>query len=157
MRILGIDPGSNKSGAYAVLQDGQWVASNLLPLAGGWASAGQQVHELLAHIAPDLAIVEYASPRPGAGVTGMFKYGGAYALVLGVIGIIGTPVKLVVPQIWKPAMALGRDKDNSIALALELYPNSNLVPQPRGRANNHNIAEAVLIARWGAIFYGDIA
>lgn len=84
----------------------------------------------------------HAMPSDG-GVSG-FSFGTTYGVILGSLGAFGCRPTLISPASWKRYYGLiGCTKKASIELAKEAYPNqADLI-------KSHDLAEAVLIARWG--------
>jgi crossover junction endodeoxyribonuclease RuvC len=145
--ILGIDPGL--SGALA-LYNGQWTLLDM-PVVGD-----AKRHEIngpllcawLREHAPDHAFIEYASARPGQGITSMFRFGVAYGATKMALAACGVAFTVVTPVKWKPAVGIstGADKEASRQRALQLFPDqaANLA-----RKKDHARADAMLIAHFG--------
>lgn len=103
---------------------------------------------LAAHIAlaePDVVVLEKVHSMPKQGVASSFKFGKNYGIVIGVVGGLRHPLVKMTPQEWKRVNGLiGKDKDASRQLAMELWPhlaNHFHMRKDDGRA------EAALIAR----------
>lgn len=168
--VFGVDPGL--TGAIAVVLAGQYVHTNDMPTVGRGKLGRQNVcpTQLAEYITSFtgrvglehmLAVVEQVNgmnPRGKdgkerrAGGNGMFRFGKACGVVEGVFGALQIPVHFVVPHVWKRALGLiGKDKEASRALAIELFPDA-----PLSRKRDHGRAEALLIAKWG-IEHGNFA
>jgi hypothetical protein len=147
--ILGIDPGL--TGGVALLRaDGGLEFAEGMPVRQA-AVATVDVDQLRAwmqqRIAPwtdAFAYVERAQAMPQQGVSSAFNYGLLFGSVLTALASLGIGYELVAPAKWKRDVGLNRDKRQSIALALQYYP--QLAPL---RAKDDGIAESVLLARWG--------
>ncbi|TQV61938.1 MAG: crossover junction endodeoxyribonuclease RuvC [Halothiobacillaceae bacterium] len=151
--ILGIDPGL--TGALAIL-DTQGRVSLLEDLPTVHRGSGKVKRELdpagLTHLlrphAPmiRLALVEAVASRPGQGVASVFSLGHTLGVIHGVLAAMGIPWQPVTPSTWKKSAGLGTDKEASRAMAARLYPSIQL-----HRKADHNLAEALLIARHGLV------
>lgn len=153
--ILGIDPGL--TGALAILdREGRAGMVEALPTLQRGRGKGRVRRELdaagLAHLlrpyARDirLALVEAVASRPAQGVASVFSLGHSLGLIHGVLGALSIPWQPVTPAAWKKAMKLDGDKEASRAMAARLFPSI-----PLHRKADHNLAEALLIARYGAM------
>ena len=148
MNILGIDPGL--SGAFALYQDGQWILLDM-PIAGDAKRHeinGPEVCHWLREQRPDHAFIEFASARPGQGVTSMFRFGCSYGALKMALAACGVPYTVVAPAKWKSAVGVptGADKEASRQRALQLFPDQagNLT-----RKKDHARADAMLLAYFG--------
>ena len=93
------------------------------------------------------AVVEKVSAMPGQGVSGMFRFGTSYGIVLGVLGALEIPTRLVTPGRWKAdAGLLKKDKDVSRLKAIEEFP---AMAGYLVRKKDVGRADAIWIARWG--------
>ncbi len=153
MLILGVDPGI--TGALALLdpQGRVEMAEDLpsLQRGGGRGRVRREVdpaglaHLLRPHAAHiRLALVEAVASRPGQGVASVFSLGHSLGAIHGVLGALGVPVHPIAPSVWKKALGLGADKEEARAMAARLFPMI-----PLHRKADHNMAEALLIARYG--------
>lgn len=142
--LLGIDPGI--SGAIACLEgdDLLWVTD--MPVADGEVLGPVLAARVLAGLGDRRAVVERAQSMPGMGVTGAFRYGAGYGVILGVLGALSIPFDTVRPTAWKKAAGLaGKDKPASRRRAIELWPQH---AERFARAKDDGRAEAALIARY---------
>ena len=89
-----------------------------MPVVDGNIDAATLTAHVRAH-APNFAIIEIASSRPGQGVSSVFKYGCGYGQILGVLAALEIPVHLVSATKWKRHFNLDRDKEKSRALSGE--------------------------------------
>lgn len=142
--ILGIDPGV--SGAVAWLwKDGGYVKCEDMPVANKRVNAAELV-KLLKHDKIDMAYLEYVHSGQ-KGKIAAFSLGHASGVVEGVLQALRIPYQTITPQEWKKHFKLtGKDKDASRLLAQQLYPDA-----PLGLKKDHGLAEALLIARYGAL------
>ena len=81
---------------------------------------------------------------PKQGVASTWTFAEGYGVVLGVLGALQVPVRLVTPRTWKEAAGLGKDKNASRQRAVELWPHCSLL---FARVKDDGRAEAALIAR----------
>jgi len=149
MNIIAFDPGLN--GSRAVLsRDGLVVADDLPTIGEGTQRRvdAANLADLIREYAPySVAVVEQVHAMPGNGTASMFRFGQAYGTLLGVLGAIAIPVRLVTPTQWKKAMGLDSSAETSRARAIETWPHhAGLFSRKR----DHNRAEAALLALWGA-------
>lgn len=158
MYILGIDPGL--TGACAVFTDkGEFVEVFDIPVmqTGGKQSFVKNVvnasglHDQLAGMgcmSGLAAYVETTSSMPGQGVSSMFSMGYTAGTITAVLACLGIPYTMVRPQEWKKAAGLIKsEKGQSRALAIQRFP---AAAKALGRVKDHNRAEAILIAAYGA-------
>ena len=151
--ILGFDPG--QTGAVAAF-DGERIEAVIdMPTMTRLHGKGNQVNPYtLATALIDLcagreatAVLEAVSAMPGQGVTSTFHFGESVGVVLGVLGALQIPVRMVTPAKWKKAAGLlGRDKDAARTLAIQLHPE---VADQLARKKDTGRADAVGIARFG--------
>ena len=153
MVILGCDPG--QTGAIAAY-DGTIITGLIdMPTMTRLHGSGRQVDPYtLATEILDLCagrnatvVIEAVSAMPGQGVSSMFRFGESVGVVLGVLGALQVPVRMVTPARWKrTAGILGRDKDAARTLAIQLHPE---VADQLARKKDIGRADAVCIARFG--------
>ena len=107
-----------------------------------------------------LLTLETASPRPGEGGIYVWAFAGGYFCWKTAAGMAGIPLQQIHPSSWKKDMFGGRIKvegvnvkkgkqlklikDMSIRKCGELFPGK--LP---ASFNDHNLADALLIAEWG--------
>lgn len=136
--FIGIDPGASGAIAYV------WRLGD----AATWKlkdMTERDVWDILQKLGGIArgAVIEFVSAMPGAGVSGMFKFGMSYGgLRMALVGA-GVPFESVTPGVWQRKMKCltGGDKNVSKARAQELFPE---VPKI-----THAIADAILIAEFG--------
>ena len=151
MIVIGIDPGI--TGAIAAIDShGHSEVFDIPVMANGKGKSKVKNHvnaaglaKLLSGYGADIVYLERISSMPGQGVASMFSMGDTFGCIRGVCAAIGLPVEIITPQSWKKHYRLGSDKEIVRAKAIELYPEA-----PLSRKKDHNRAEAILIARYGA-------
>lgn len=151
MLTVGIDPGL--TGAVAFLRNGEYVALFDIPTTlKGSGSVKQEVEPgglkrmFLERLEgrEDVAIaLERVSAMPGQGSSSVFSFGDTYGCCRSVASLTGYPLYLVTPTTWKKHFGLGRDKEESRALATRLFPGAELHLKKHA-----DRSEALLIARW---------
>jgi crossover junction endodeoxyribonuclease RuvC len=148
MIILGIDPGN--SGAICSLAPGAPNPVLLLPLS----STEREICDFLEKVSnpiPIHAYLERVSASPGAGVSGMFKFGGSYYAMRMALTAFRIPFDLVGPHQWQLALGCARPKgekkesqtehkNRTKARAQQLFPDIKIT---------HAIADAILLAEYG--------
>ena len=82
----------------------------------------------------------------GMGRQSAFNFGQGCGAIRGVLATLEIPFTPVSPSKWKKSFNLGKDKDESRAVATRLFP--SLAPQ-FVRKKDDGRAEAILIAKWG--------
>ena len=142
--ILGVDPG--KTGALAWHSGAGGLVVHDMPDLTGAALAACLADLILEDGRPAEAWVEKVGAMPKQGVASTWKFAEGYGVILGVLGVLQVPVRLVTPAAWKKAAGLGKDKNASRQRAVELWPHcSHLF----ARVKDDGRAEAALIARHG--------
>ena len=157
MIIYGIDVGL--TGAIAVLVNGALVTVDDMPVvehSGGVVrrridSAGLAAllrrYRTQHGVDAELAVIEQVAAMPRQGSSSTFSLGHSLGAVHAVVQTLGIPSAMVAPATWKRAAGLGRDKALSRAKASEIFPAQAGM---WARAKDHNRAEAVLLAAYGA-------
>jgi hypothetical protein len=144
MLIFGIDPGF--SGAWGVVTH-----------TGRYHTCGDMVHNgehldteavwsemLLARDGQDCEVVlELVHSMPKQGVSSTFKFGMAFGGAIALAQRFRSPWHLVRPQAWKRYYGLTADKNDSLDLARELWPDA-----PLTRKKDNGRAEALLISEY---------
>jgi Holliday junction resolvasome RuvABC endonuclease subunit len=146
----GIDPGFSgawgmidEHGKYVscgdMINDGKFILSHHV-----WAEMSQ------ARDKQDIeVVVEAVHAMPKQGVSSMFKFGMAYGAAISLAQRFNVQVNGVAPRVWKKALKLDSDKDLSLSMARDLWPNA-----PLARKKDNGRAEALLMAHW---LRGDLA
>lgn len=152
MIIFSVDPGF--SGAWAVIVDGKATIVGDMPVAGDGPRKRVSANVLAGYMRdarPELCVVEMVSAMPKQGVSSTFRFGMGYGAVLATAAIVGVPLELVTPQVWKKFHRLtGLDKEASRQKALDLAPG---LTDSLARRRDDGRAEAILIGLYGAATY----
>lgn len=160
--IIGIDPGITGAIA-AIYPEGDYHVADMPIMANGKGSA-----KVKSKVNPSglVTVIEFlrdgpfgkrkatvylerVSSMPGQGVASMFSMGDTFGCIRGVCAALDIPLEIITPQSWKKAYGLGSDKEVIRAKAIELFPDA-----PLTRKKDHNRAESLLIARYGANLQG---
>jgi len=171
MIIAGIDPG--KKGAICVLDEFDKPKLYLCPTRKLGKKTEYDLEMMAglirAYVKPkeSMVFIEKAHAMPikfkikdeggkiierRQGATSLFSYGGGYYAWIMACICHDLPYQLVAPQTWKAVMLrdMPKGKNSSIIKAKQLHPGINLIPE-NGRKENEGLAEAYLIARYGAM------
>lgn len=164
--VIGIDPG--KEGYVCIL--GESKESNVFTFKPTPLLEDDFDHRVMAGIAwafrdlgVRLIVIEQQMPFPGKGVkcyvchkpkyqqgvASTFETGKGFGIWLGVLAMVGLPVRVVLPQEWKGPLGLDADKQKSIDKAQQLRPDIDFRPlerTPKARVPDHNKCEAFLLA-----------
>lgn len=151
MISVGVDPGI--TGAVGMLKNGQYLAVFDIPsIAKGSGTVKREIdpagmaREITARLDPKEyteVLLERVSAMPGQGVSSVFSFGDSYGVCRATLAVLGLPVVLVPPAVWKKHFNLGRDKEESRALAIRLFPSADL-----SLKKHADRAEALLMARY---------
>lgn len=154
-RILGIDPGID--GAIA-LRLGDGTISHIMDIPTTIHGTAREVDGRLVweHLAwlqamqpVEWCFVEETHAMPKIGSQANHSQGFSKGAIITALRIVGIPTERVAPSIWKRWSGLtGKPKAASLDLARELFPDR--INELRA-AKHHNRAEAMLIARYGAM------
>lgn len=144
--IAAIDPGQN--GAWAVHGMGDETFTYVEARKG--CSVKDLVDDLKAS-GVTFVIMEELATITGKGTattwtTSAKDWGGIYHCLL----MSGIGVKTVTSGAWKRHFNLtGKDKKDSIKLAKQFFPSLSLLPTEKSKVDDHNMAEALLILKYG--------
>lgn len=171
-RIVGIDPGQDV--ALCLLESDRSRAEVRFLRSPERGVDELGLVALLRVWAPDCAVIERVGVMPGQGATSSATFMVAWGVIRGICAGLRIPYTLVTPQSWKRAVLVGMDmgpeivkglprdedralrgrrkaaqKASAIAWVRREFPTVSLVPA-RARVDNHNLAEAVCLACYGA-------
>jgi len=155
MRVLGVDPGLN--GGMSIIETSapfdlaRIVAAGLLPTAGEDAKRridASALHGWLQTHRPSVAFIERAQAMPKQGSSSGFIYGRAVGALEATILCSGIRLEVIESRAWKQRFNLGGgDKEGSRQKALMMFPEQASL---FARKKDHQVAEATLIAMFGA-------
>ena len=147
MIIIGIDPGQT-GGVAAIDTDGQLLTYTRMPIIQHGKRKLVDTAALHRLIRPDqpscVFCIEQVSAMPAQGSVSGFNFGRAAGAVEGWALSYGVPVQFVTPQVWKKALNLSSDKQQSLDRAKLEFGQLKIWDVKA----NDGIAEAALIALW---------
>ncbi len=146
MLYLGIDPGLSGAwgmidhhGCYWSCGDMHHDTEGILDTERIWDEMCQARDRLDTKV-----FIEKVHSMPKQGVSSTFKFGMAFGGALSLARRFKTEVVMVTPQLWKKTLVLNSDKQLSLDMAREIFPQAPLhLKKHNGRA------EALLIALYG--------
>lgn len=145
--ILGVDPGIS-GGLALVGRNGTLFAAEAMPVLRNAVPTidVRRLSEFLraADGAEVFGYVERAQAMPRQGVSSAFSYGVIFGSILTALADVGIGYELVSPAKWKRDLGLDGDKRRSVDRVGQLYPTFPV------KRSEDGIAEAILLARWGA-------
>ena len=147
--ILAIDPGISGALAFYYTEVPDRVSVLDMPLLDGDVNP-HALRDLINGYAADFAIIEHVSPMPKEGVSSVWRFAAAYTTARITVMLMGIPVTLVRPNMWKKALLLksGKDgKEQSRSRAISMFPEC---ASRFARKKDHNRAEAALLAVYAA-------
>jgi hypothetical protein len=176
-KVLGVDPGLASATAAVFGYDGRKNYPEVLgvfdvPTKGEDAAKridGRAFWRWIGTMDPDIAYIENANTMPaipdksgkrrGMGSASSGRYMRAAGALENTVDLAGIDIVMTQAATWKRALRLiGENKDQSIALAVELCPSARqwLPTKVRKGVTTdvqkfHNRAESILIALYGAI------
>jgi len=150
--MIGIDPGI--TGAIAFINGNGYLVEDLPVMANGKGTAKikncinpaalAELIKLNSDVGEQIYL-ERVSSMPGQGVASMFSMGDTFGSIRAVCAVLNRSLVIITPQEWKKYYKLGKDKELARAKAIQLFPDA-----PLSRKKDHNRAEALLIANYGA-------
>ena len=127
MNIVSVDPGL--SGACAIFKEDKLLTVVDMPtitvIRGGKnrKDISYSALSFLNNLEKGNAVVEKVSSMKAQGLSSTFAFGKATGAVLGALGVLGWNITEISPQRWKKHFQLlGKGKDESRLLALQLFP-----------------------------------
>ena len=146
MLYVGIDPGLSGAwgmidhhGCYWSCGDMHHDTEGILDTERIWDEMCQARDRLDTKV-----FIEKVHSMPKQGVSSTFKFGMAFGGALSLARRFKTEVVMVTPQLWKKTLVLNSDKQLSLDMAREIFPQAPL------HFKKHNgRAEALLIALYG--------
>lgn len=140
---LGIDPGKN--GGFALLDTE--IGKVMVARKFDKKLFLTTVDFLTYQMERTRCCLEKVHAMPKQGSVSMFTFGESYGWLKGVLDHADISYQEVPPQTWKKEFNLNSDKQSSIEVCRQLFPDVNLIPE--GHIKEHDgIAEAVLMAEY---------
>lgn len=143
MIYLGIDPGKRGAVAYLMETERGWV-ENVHPIG----DLPQLLHRLIRTGQPIRCCLEKVHAMPKQGVSSTFSFGVNFGWCKGLLEAHGVSYQEIPPERWKKEFGLNTDKQKSIAVCRQLFPEADLRPSERSRVDNDGMAEALLMAEY---------
>lgn len=143
MIYVGIDPGKKGAVAYLLEREGSWL-ENVFPID----DLPQLLHRLLRTGQPIRCCLEKVHAMPKQGVSSTFTFGAQYGWLKGMLDAHYISYQEIPPERWKKEFGLNTDKQKSIEVCRQLFPNVSLRPTERSRVDDNNMAEALLMAEY---------
>lgn len=154
MIYVGIDPGLRSGAVGAIDHNGRYIGCFDIPSDDKRINVCALSNGLINLIRGDDAIftVELVNPMPGQGSVSTGGFLRAAGAIEAVVLLKARPTFFVIPRVWKKAMNLTSDKQDSLDLARILFPDA-----PLTRKRDNNRAEALLLAYYQReLEYGEI-
>ena len=141
MYYAGIDPG--KSGAIAIMEDTKIILLHKFDKvvyldAISFLSKAQEKTK---------CAIEKVSSMPGQGVKSMFTFGENFGWIKGILDMGEISFQEIPPQKWKKEFSLTKDKQRSIEVSRQLFPDIQLIPKGC-RVPDNNLAEAAMLCEF---------
>jgi len=146
MKYIGVDPGLRSGAAGAIDHHGRFIGCFDIPSTDmKRIDAVRTSEELSRLVAGDDAqfVVELVNPMPGQGSVSTGGFMRAAGSIEAIVALKRMTTTLVPPRVWKKAMGLTSEKQDSLEMARKLWPNA-----PLSRKKDNNRAEALLLAEY---------
>jgi crossover junction endodeoxyribonuclease RuvC len=121
------------------VKKGKKCKRNLMDLA--------TIRDLIEEHNPDRCVLEKVAARSGQGVTSMFRFGQGFGEWQGLLTGLRVQFITPTPQSWKKTFGLSSDKNASLEMARELFPEK--AKECFRLKKQDGVAEAALIAKFG--------
>ena len=162
-RVIGIDPGISPAVA-GLSNTGHDNFVKKLDRVGQFSFDAVRLRKIINRFNPSYVFVETMTPIAGQGISSTSALMAAWGIIQGVCVGCRVPCELIQPTAWKKALLNEKERGLSIkdqkkrkehqkkaavAKVQREYPDLTLV-RPGCRVPDHNMAEAILIAKYGA-------
>jgi hypothetical protein len=144
--IIGIDPGANGGVAF-IHNEGELYKAFPMPEKKNLAMVISNV--ILEREETFYCCIEKSFPSHNQGITSIFNHGYNYGWYVSTLSILNIETIEVLPQVWKSAFKLSKDKQKSMDLCLKLWPESKDLIYGKKGGMLDGVAEALLIAEYG--------
>ena len=148
--IIGIDPGA-KGGIGLIDNQGRLDSAWSMPPKSELYSFLEKIIDTY-HATSQAGFyccIEKSFPSHNQGITSIFNHGYNYGWYISTLSILNIETVEVLPQVWKSAFKLSKDKQNSMDLCLKLWPESKSLIYGKKGGMLDGVAEALLIAEYG--------
>lgn len=144
--FLGIDPGV--TGAFALLN-----ADGTLAFVQKYPGGPHETAEIIQDHKITLAVLEHVHASPIMGKQSAFTFGANFGTWQGILSTLHIPYLLITPQKWQKkvfdSVQKGKSKELALSYAQRRFPELKL------RATQHNEADAVCLAVYGWVYWGE--
>ncbi len=100
-----------------------------------------------------LCTIEAVEPGPKLSRVACMRLGTNQGIVIGILVAFSVPYQIVSARIWQQAMFSGVSRKDtkaaSVLVAKRLFPGANLLPTDKCTKEDHNMADALLMAEYG--------
>ena len=157
MIYIGVDPG--KKGGFAIITHG--ITGKQLVEVFPWDDK-EFIHQMRALAEDDyarevgvIAAVEKVASMPHDSHKAAFNFGHSLGFIEGVLSGCWIGYQLVPPNVWKKSFSLiGKDKQASIEVCRNLFPDVDLKRTERCRTESDGKAEALLLCTYAMRHFG---
>ncbi len=150
MKIIAIDPGTKDSGGMATLI-GNTLFLDRIPYKDDELDYGM-ITAIFDSFEPDIAIIEKPFTMPGGRTNGLQTQFTTYGELKAICKLHCKKVILVTPSQWKAKLKLLKtEKQQSIDMAMKLFPGKDFKRTSRCKGPDHNLAEAALMAYYATL------
>ena len=157
MIVCGIDPGKDGAIAGLDLDSREVVFKHVTPTLKSGKSKREydivSMADILRSHELGFVMIERQQAFPGQGRSSAFQLGVGYGIWLGLLGALAISHEIVSPRMWTGSLVRGSSgtgKGRNINAAKRLFPTLDLRATERSRKAHDGIADAVLIAEYGA-------
>lgn len=149
---IGIDPGLRSGAIASIDHNGNFVAAHDI-LADGdkidVKALKEQIYKITVPGDTYAICIEHVGVRPGQGISSSGKFMRAFGAIEAVAALLSDRVEMVLPQAWKKVMGVTAEKEKSLVMARNLFPDAMLKLK-----KHHGRAEALLIAEYARRTFG---
>jgi len=143
---IGVDPGLRSGAIASIDHNGGFIWAADIKADGDKIDVKalkEQIYKITIPGDTYAICIEHVGVRPGQGISSSGKFMRAFGAIEAVAALLSDRVEMVLPQAWKKAMGVSADKEKSLVLARQLFPNAMLKLK-----KHHGRAEALLIAEY---------
>ena len=143
---IGVDPGLRSGAIASIDHNGKFIYAYDIPSEGDKINANalkELIFKLTVKGDAYAICIEHVGVRPGQGISSSGKFMRAFGAIEAVSQLCSNRVEMVLPQVWKKALGLKADKEESLIMARQLFPDALL-----NLKKHHGKAEALLIAEY---------
>ena len=149
---IGIDPGLRSGAIASIDHNGNFVAADDIVADGDKIDAKalkEQIYRITVAGDSYAICIEHVGVRPGQGISSSGKFMRAFGAIEAVSALLSDRVEMVLPQAWKKVMGVSAEKEKSLLMARNLFPDAMLKLK-----KHHGRAEALLIAEYARRTFG---